>query len=326
MGENTISATDALFIPYAELIHGPQKGCVKGWNDRNIFIDLGQSLNPGSTGQRQNDLGLVGKGQEFFHPVPFTLAFNGFDFYKWRRIIRSTGLLNGSSQSLGLFFATGQADGNTGAASQDQYFFIPGQRLNNFIKGRTEELAKLGYIAFAIDMYGKGVSTKDPKRAGELSGIFTKDRKSMRSRAAVGLEVLKKHPLADAVHIAAIGYCFGGTTVLELARSGANIAGVVSFHGGLDTPNPDDAKNIKGSVLVLHGADDPFQPREKVEAFQDEMKKAGIDWEMNLYGNAEHSFTNPEADTYGIKGVAYNEKAARRSWQAMEDFFREIFQ
>ena len=198
--------------------------------------------------------------------------------------------------------------------------------LNNFIKGRTEELAKLGYLAFAIDMYGKGVSTKDPKRAGELSGIFTKDRKSMRSRAAVGLEVLKKHPLADAVHIAAIGYCFGGTTVLELARSGANIAGVVSFHGGLDTPNPDDAKNIKGSVLVLHGADDPFQPREKVETFQDEMKKAGIDWEMNLYGNAEHSFTNPEADTYGIKGVAYNEKAARRSWQAMEDFFREIFQ
>lgn len=150
--------------------------------------------------------------------------------------------------------------------------------MNNYIMGRAEELAKLGYIAFAIDMYGKGLNTKDPKRAGELSGIFTKDRKFMRSRAAAGLDILRKHPLVDAKHIAAIGYCFGGTTVLELARSGADTVGTVSFHGGLDTPNPDDAKNIKGSVLVLHGANDPFQPREKVEAFQDEMKKAGVDW------------------------------------------------
>jgi len=197
--------------------------------------------------------------------------------------------------------------------------------LNRYIEKRAEELAKLGYIAFAIDMYGKGKSTNDSKRAGELSGIYTKDRKLMRSRANKGLDVLRRLDLADASRIAAIGYCFGGTTVLELARSGASLAGVVSFHGGLDTPDPGDAKNIKGSVLVLHGADDPFQSREKIEAFQDEMHKAGVDWQMNIYGGAEHSFTNPEADKLGIKGVAYNEKADKRSWEAMKIFFREIF-
>lgn len=197
--------------------------------------------------------------------------------------------------------------------------------LNRYIEKRTEKLAKLGYIAFAIDIYGKGKSTRDPQKAGELSGIYIKDRKLMRSRANAGLDVLSRHNLADASSIAAIGYCFGGTTVLELARSGASLAGVVSFHGGLDTPNPGDAKNIKGSVLVLHGADDPFQSREKIEAFQDEMRKAGVDWQMNIYGGAEHSFTNPEADKLGIKGVAYNEKADKRSWEAMKIFFREIF-
>jgi len=158
-----------------------------------------------------------------------------------------------------------------------------------------------------------------------LSGMFTKDRKKMRERANAGLEILRKNDLAEPKRIAAIGYCFGGTTVLELARGGANLAGVVSFHGGLDTPIPGDAKDIKGSVLVLHGADDPFQPREKVEVFQDEMEKAGVDWQMNIYGGAQHGFTNPEAGSFGIKGVAYNEKADKRSWEAMKIFFREIF-
>jgi dienelactone hydrolase len=197
--------------------------------------------------------------------------------------------------------------------------------LNRYIEKRTEELAKLGYIAFAIDMYGKGKNTSDPKKAGELSGVFTKDRKKMRERANAGLEILRKNDLAEPKRIAAIGYCFGGTTVLELARGGANLAGVVSFHGGLDTPNPGDAKDIKGSVLVLHGADDPFQPREKVEAYQDEMEKAGVDWQMNIYGGAQHSFTNPEAGSFGIKGVVYNEKADKRSWEAMTIFLRELF-
>ena len=197
--------------------------------------------------------------------------------------------------------------------------------LNRYVERRTEELAKLGYIAFAIDMYGKGMRADNPQKAGELSSVYTKNRGLMRSRAIAGLEVLRKHPLADPSRIAAIGYCFGGTTALELARSGAPLAGVVSFHGGLDTPNPADARNIKGSVLVLHGADDPFNPREKVEAFQDEMSKANVDWEMNIYGGAQHAFTNPDADKYGIKGVAYNGKADKRSWEAMKIFFKEIF-
>ena len=197
--------------------------------------------------------------------------------------------------------------------------------LNAYIEKRADELAKLGYVAFAIDMYGKGIHTNDPNRAGELSGLYVKDRKRMRSRADEGLEILRKHTLVDAGRIAAIGYCFGGTTVLELARSGARLNGVASFHGGLDTPVPGDAKNIKGSVFVLHGADDPFQSREKVEAFQDEMRKSGADWEMNIYGGAQHGFTNPDADSYGIKGVAYNQKADKRSWEDMKRFFREIF-
>jgi dienelactone hydrolase len=196
--------------------------------------------------------------------------------------------------------------------------------LNRYIERRTEELAKLGYIVFAIDMYGKGMTADSPEKAVEFSSVYTKNRKLMRSRATAGLAVLRNHPLADIPRIAAVGYCFGGTTSLELARSGAPLAGVASFHGGLDTPYPEDAKNIKCSILDLHRADDPFQPRQNVEDFQDEMSKAGVDWQTNIYSGAQHAFTNPDADKHGIKGVAYNEKADRRSWEAMEIFFNEI--
>ncbi|MEW6003270.1 MAG: dienelactone hydrolase family protein [Nitrospirota bacterium] len=197
--------------------------------------------------------------------------------------------------------------------------------LNPYIKKRAEQLAELGYLAFAIDMYGKGVRAKDAREAASMSGIYLANRQLMRSRAEAGLEVLLKNELVDVKRIAAIGYCFGGTTVLELARGGADIAGVVSFHGGLDTPNPGDARNIKGKILALHGADDPFVTVEQIAAFQDEMRKAGVDWQMVYYGGAVHSFTNPEADNYGIKGVAYNKKADRRSWEAMKIFFSERF-
>jgi dienelactone hydrolase len=147
----------------------------------------------------------------------------------------------------------------------------------------------------------------------------------MRSRANAGLEVLKKHELTDAKRIAAIGYCFGGGVVLELARSGADIAGVVGFHATLDTPNPADAKNIKGKVLILHGADDPVVPTDQVLAFQDEMRKAKVDWQMVFYGGAVHGFTMPESGTDPSKPAAYNEKADKRSWEAMKTFFAEIF-
>ncbi|MFZ5998637.1 MAG: dienelactone hydrolase family protein [Nitrospirota bacterium] len=197
--------------------------------------------------------------------------------------------------------------------------------INPYIKKRTEQLAKLGYVAFAADIYGKGVRPKNEKEAAAQANIYKSDRPLMRARVKAGLETLRKHDLTDTRRIAAIGYCFGGTTVLELARSGEDINGVVSFHGGLDTPNPGDAKNIKAKVLALHGADDPFVPMKDVLAFQDEMRKGGVDWHMVICGNAVHSFTNPEVGTDPSKGAAYNEKADKRSWNAMKVFFAEIF-
>lgn len=196
--------------------------------------------------------------------------------------------------------------------------------MNDYAKRRAEQLARLGYVAFALDMYGKGKVTSDPKEAGRLSGLYRDDRVLMRARAAAGLAVLKGRPQVDPARIVAIGYCFGGTTVLEMARGGAELKGVVSFHGGLATPNPADAKNIRGQVLVLHGAADPFVPAAEVVAFQEEMRQAGVDWQMVFYGGAVHSFSNPDAGRAGIKGVAYDERADRRSWQAMRNFFDEL--
>lgn len=197
--------------------------------------------------------------------------------------------------------------------------------LNDYAKRRAEQLAGLGYVAFAIDMYGKGVRPKDDKEAAALAGKYRGDRKLMRERAAAGLEVLRSDPMTDPRRIAAVGYCFGGTVVLELARSGAPLAGVVSFHGGLDTPNPEDARRIKGKVLALHGADDPFAPAAQRAAFEDEMRKGGVDWQVVVYGGAVHGFTNPDNGTDKSKGLAYDATADRRSWQAMKDFFAEIF-
>jgi len=198
--------------------------------------------------------------------------------------------------------------------------------LGEYEKGRAEQLAGLGYVAFAADIYGKGIRPRDRKEAGEFSGKYRgNDRTVLRSRINAALDVLKKQPMVDPARTAAIGYCFGGTTVLELARSGADIAGIVSFHGGLATPSPEDAKKIKCKVLALHGADDPFVKSEEVHAFQDEMRKAGVDWQFVSYGNAVHSFSNPASGNDNSKGAAYNEKADKRSWEAMRKFFKEIF-
>lgn len=197
--------------------------------------------------------------------------------------------------------------------------------LQDYAKKRTEQLAKLGYVAFAVDMYGKGVRPKNPQESAAQASIYRKDRKLMRARANAGLQVLQKNPLTDVKRIAAIGYCFGGGTVLELARSGADIAGVVSFHGNLDTPNSKDAKNITAKVLVLHGANDPLVPQEQVEGFKTEMRQANVDWQLISYGGAVHSFSNPESGNNAAKGVAYNEVVDKRSWQAMRQFFAEIF-
>jgi dienelactone hydrolase len=197
--------------------------------------------------------------------------------------------------------------------------------LTDYEKGRADMLAKLGYNVFAADIYGKGVRPKDTKEAGALAGKYKSDRDTLRRRVNAGLKVLVNDPLTDPKRVAAIGYCFGGTTVLELARSGADIAGVVCFHGGLDSPKPDDGKNIKCKVLVLHGADDPYSSPKDVAAFQDEMRKAKVDWEMVLYGGAVHAFTQKDAGNDNSKGAAYNEEADRHSWEDMKQFFGEIF-
>lgn len=198
--------------------------------------------------------------------------------------------------------------------------------LGAYEKGRAEQLAALGFVAFAADIYGKGIRPKDGKEAAEFAGKYRGgDRRVLRSRVNAALDALKKQSMVDPKKTAAIGYCFGGTTVLELARSGADTLGVVSFHGGLATSSPEDAKKIKGKVLALHGADDPFVTSEEVLAFQDEMRKASVDWQFVSYGNAVHSFSNPAAGNDNSKGAAYNEKADKRSWEAMRKFFKEIF-
>jgi dienelactone hydrolase len=199
--------------------------------------------------------------------------------------------------------------------------------INDYIKRRTGQLAQLGYVALAADIYGKGNRATTREEAMALAGKFRggADRGLLRGRANAGLEVLKKNPLVDPKRVAAIGYCFGGAAALELARSGADLAGVVSFHGGLGTPNPDDARNIKGKVLVLTGADDPSVKPVQVIAFEDEMRRASVDWYLVTYGNAVHAFTNPGNGADNSKGTAYNEKADKRSWQTMKDFFGEIF-
>jgi dienelactone hydrolase len=198
--------------------------------------------------------------------------------------------------------------------------------LNDYAKRRAEQLASLGYVAFAADIFGNGASTTNPDEAKKLTGQFYGNPALLRARVNAGLKVLQDMNLVDMKRIAAIGYCFGGMTVLELARSGADLAGVVSFHGGLATKNPEDAKNIRGKVLVLHGADDPNVPPEQVAAFQKEMRDAKVDWQMVAYGGAVHAFTNPAAGNDNSRGAAYNEKADRRSWEAMKQFFAEIFQ
>ncbi len=196
--------------------------------------------------------------------------------------------------------------------------------LGDYVKMRCRKLAELGYVAFGADIYGKGVRPAPPEAAA-IAGKYKKDQKLMRDRVTAGLNELRGNPMCDQKRIAAIGYCFGGTCVLELARSGADVAGVVSFHGGLSTANPADAKNIRGKVLVLHGADDPHVTRKEVEAFEEEMRNAGIDWQFVAYGGAVHAFTNPSAGNDNSKGAAYNAAADRRSWEAMKAFFGEIF-
>ena len=199
--------------------------------------------------------------------------------------------------------------------------------LNDYVRMRVDKLAQLGYVAFALDMYGKGIWTDQASKAQELSGHL-QGKPIMRQRARAGLEILRKNERVDTSKIAAIGYCFGGTTVLELAYSGADLAGVVSFHGSLGTEKPARKGQVKARVLVFNGAADPFVPPDQVSGFKAEMEQAGVDFELENYAGVKHSFTNPDADAFAKRfdmPLAYDEKADRDSWQRTQVFLNEIF-
>ncbi len=195
---------------------------------------------------------------------------------------------------------------------------------DKFIQERADELAKIGYIVFALDMFGKGVSAKDKDEQEELTSQFLEEnRQLMRQRALKGLEILVQQAKVDQNRIAAIGYGFGGTTVLELARSGANLTAAVNYFGSLSTPTPDDAKNIKGAVLVLLGSEDPFIAEEEIKSFRTEMQNANADWQMNIYGGAYQGFTRYSLGFDPSSGKAYNYNADKRSWEAVKSLLRE---
>jgi dienelactone hydrolase len=192
-------------------------------------------------------------------------------------------------------------------------------------RASADKLAAAGFVAFAVDIYGKGVRPTTPAEAGKLAGTYKGDRKLFRARLKAGYDVVARHDRVDSKKIAVIGYCFGGTGALELARSGAPVRGAVSFHGGLDSPTPADAKHIKAKVLVLHGAEDPHVPPAEVDAFMKEMRDAKVDWQLVYYSGAVHAFTEPGAGNDPSKGAAYDARADKRSWAALMDFLAEVF-
>jgi len=195
--------------------------------------------------------------------------------------------------------------------------------LSGHEKERARMLAEMGYVAFCADLYGEGVRPKDSAEASRQAGQFYGDRSKFHMRGKAALDKLKSLPGVDAENTAAIGFCFGGTAVLELARSGQDLKGVSSFHGGLKPDPP--ASDIKCSVLAMHGADDPHVPDEDVQAFIDEMRSSGADWELIHYGDAVHAFTHRELSTDNSKGAAYNVRADRRSWAKLRDYLSELF-
>ena len=197
--------------------------------------------------------------------------------------------------------------------------------LDDNARKRADMLAGLGYVAFAADIYGKGVRPTTKEEAGALAGKFKGDRKLLRDRVDAAFDTMIKNPKVDATKTAAIGYCFGGTTAIELGRSGAQVNGIVSFHGGLDSPVPGDGKNIKAKLLVLHGAADPHETPADFAAFQKELTDAKVDWQLVSYGGAVHCFTDATAGSDPSTGCAYDPKADARSWAAMRAFFDEVF-
>lgn len=212
---------------------------------------------------------------------------------------------------------------------------LPGQRpgvlvvhewwgLNDYAKRRAEMLAELGYVAFAADMYGDNRVTEHAADAQGWMKQITENLEAWQRRALAGLKALKSSDRVDGERLAAVGYCFGGATVMQMAYAGADLDGVVSFHGPLPAATPEQQKFIKPSILIAHGAEDSHVPPERVTAFQQTLDAAGADWEMVIYSGAKHGFTNPDADGYGMDGLAYDPKADARSWALMQSFLAEV--
>lgn len=195
---------------------------------------------------------------------------------------------------------------------------------DEFVAKKAIKLAELGYLAFATDMYGKGIRGSSPEENARLMQPFMQDRASLQKRLQAALAIVKLMPWADNQRVASIGFCFGGLCALDLARTGVDIRGVVSFHGLLVPPDNIPNPQIKARVLVLHGHDDPMVPPDQVLALQAELTMAGADWQVHVYGGTMHAFTNPVANDPSF-GTVYQPTADRRSWQAMQDFLAEIF-
>ena len=201
-----------------------------------------------------------------------------------------------------------------------------GLGLNDFAMERTRMVAKLGYVGLAADMFGERRQAKDLEEARALIGALRTDPLKVRKRAAAALDVLSRLPQVDAKRLGGIGFCFGGTTVLELARGGADLKAVVSLHGVLSTAAPAATGAVKARILVCTGADDPLVPADQVTKFEDEMRAAKVaDWQVMSFGNTLHGFTNPSADGSVMAAALYNKSADRRSWAAMKSLFPEAF-
>jgi dienelactone hydrolase len=194
---------------------------------------------------------------------------------------------------------------------------------DDFVAEKAKKLAALGYVGFAVDMYGKGVLGSDAEENAKLMQPFMQDRQLLKKRMTAALYAVKLMPWVDDSRIAAIGFCFGGLCSLDLARAGADLKGVVSFHGLLGALD-DNSHPIKAKILALHGHDDPMVPVEQVIAFEKEMTKAGADWQLHTFGNTQHAFTNPLANNPDF-GTVYQPEADKRSWILMENFLAEIF-
>lgn len=196
--------------------------------------------------------------------------------------------------------------------------------LNDYAKRRARMLAEAGYVAFALDMYGEGKTTEHPKEAGEWATAVGQNQDVAKARFMAAYDLLSKNPMTDPDHIAAIGYCFGGGVVLGVAMNGVDLDAVVSFHGSL--PQEPAPGEVKASVLVCCGGADELVTRDQLHTFMTNLDAAHADWEVNIYGGAKHSFTNPDADKRGIPQLGYNKKADERSWRAMLGFLQEAFQ